>query len=46
MNQNINELPADGSSLPGAALLVFPVLLFTAIMGFSGVYPFVKKTAR
>ena len=46
MNQKIDELPAGGSSLPGAAVLVFLVLLFTDIMGFTDVFPFVKKTAR
>ena len=46
MNQKINELPAGGSSLLGAALLVFLVLLFTDIMGFTDVFHFVKKTAR
>jgi hypothetical protein len=46
MNQIIDELPAGGSSLPGAAVLVFLVLLFTDIMGFTDVFPFVKKTAR
>lgn len=46
MNQQIDELPAGGSSLLGAAVLVFLVLLFTDIMGFTDVFPFVKKTAR
>ena len=45
MNQKIDELPAGGSRLPGAPVLVFPVLLFTDIMGFTDVFPFVEKTA-
>jgi Family of unknown function (DUF6627) len=45
MNQIIDELPAGGSSPPGTAVLVILVLLFTAITGFTDVFPFVKKTA-
>lgn len=45
MNQKMEELPA-GSGIVGAALLVFLVLLFTDIMGYTDVFPFVKKTAR
>ena len=40
------QLPAGGSSLGtlgGAALIVFLVLLFTDIMGYTDVFPFVKK---
>lgn len=46
MNQNIDELPAGGSSVPGAAVLVFLVLLFTDFMEFTDDFPFVKRTAR
>ena len=45
MNQKIDELPAGGDIL-SVAVLVFLVLLFTDIMGWTDVFPFVKKTAR
>lgn len=45
MNQKMDELPA-GSGIVGAALVVFLVLLFTDVMGYTDVFPFVKKTAR
>jgi len=35
-------MPAGGSFV-GAVVLVFLVLLFTDIMGWTDVYPFVKK---
>ncbi len=41
----ISELPAGGDAL-GVVVLVFLVLLFTDIMGFTDVFPFVKKRAR
>jgi hypothetical protein len=41
----IDELPAGGDAL-GLVVLVFLVLLFTDIMGFTDIFPFVKKTAR
>lgn len=41
----IDELPAGGDAL-GLVVLVFLVLLFTDIMGFTDVFPFVKKRAR
>jgi hypothetical protein len=40
-----DELPAGGDAL-GVIVLVFLVLLFTDIMGFTDVFPFVKKRAR
>lgn len=43
---NIDQLPAGGdglSSLLGLAVLVFLVLLFTDIMGWTSVFPFTKK---
>lgn len=40
----IDELPAGGDVL-GIALFVFLVLLFTDIMGYTDIFPFVKKTA-
>ena len=45
MNQKMDEMPAGGDIL-GVAVLVFLVLLFTDIMGWTDVFPFVKKTAR
>ena len=44
----IKQLPAGGSALGtivGAALVVFIVLLITDIIGFTDVFPFVKKRA-
>ena len=38
----IDELPAGGDFL-GAAVIVFLVLLFTDIMGYTDIFPFVKK---
>lgn len=43
--KEIKQLPAGGSALGtivGAALIVFLVLLFTDIMGYTDVFPFVK----
>lgn len=47
--RHIDSLPAGGSTLGlivGVGLFVFLVLLATDILGFTDVYPFVKKTAR
>lgn len=44
--QRLEELPAGGADVLGVLLVVFLVLLFTDIMGFTDVFPFVKKTAR
>ena len=44
--KEIKQLPAGSSALGtivDAALIVFIVLLFTDIMGFTDVFPFVKK---
>jgi hypothetical protein len=41
----MDELPAGGN-LIGAAVFVFLVLLVTDILGFTDVFPFVKKTVR
>ena len=44
--KEIKQLPAGGSAfgtIVGAALIVFLVLLITDIMGFTDVFPFVKK---
>ena len=42
---HVRDLPAGGDVL-GVALVVFLVLLFTDIMGYTDVFPFVKKTAK
>ena len=44
--KEIKQLPAGGSAIGtivGAALIVFLVLLFTDIMGYTDVFPFVKS---
>ena len=45
LSQKMDDLPAGGDIL-GVAVLVFLVLLFTDIMGYTDVFPFVKKTAQ
>lgn len=42
---HMRDLPAGGDIL-GVALLIFLVLLFTDIMGYTHVFPFVKKTVH
>lgn len=47
--KHIDSLPAGGSALSlivGVGLFVFLVLLVTDILGFTDVFPFVKKTVR
>ena len=44
--QKMQELPAGGSDVLGVLLIVFLVLLFTDIMGYTDIFPFVKKTAK
>ena len=42
----LRELPAGGNAVGafiGAALIVFLVLLLTDILGYTDVFPFVKK---
>ncbi len=41
----LHELPAGGDVL-GVAVFLFLVLLVTDILGFTNVFPFVKKTVR
>ena len=46
---SIDPLPAGGDALGvilGVALIVFLVLLITDIMGYTDIFPFVKKTHR
>ena len=45
LNGHMKELPAGGDIL-GVALIVFLVLLFTDIMGYTDVFPVVKKTVH
>ena len=45
--QKMDELPSGGDgvgALVGAALIVFLVLLITDILGYTDIFPFVKKT--
>ena len=45
--EQIEQLPAGGNALGiilGTALVVFLVLLITDILGYTDVFPFVKKT--
>lgn len=46
MAQRMDEMPAGGSSIIGAAVFIFVVLLITDILGFTDVFPFVNNTAR
>ena len=46
MSERMAELPAGGNEIIGALVFVFLVLLFTDILGFTDVFPFVKKTVR
>jgi hypothetical protein len=45
LHGQIDQLPAGGSVV-GTAVFVFLVLLLTDILGFTDIFPFVKKTAR
>lgn len=45
INGRIQSLPAGGDVL-GIALIVFLVLLLTDILGYTDVFPFVKKTVH
>lgn len=42
---NMDQLPAGGDAL-GLLVFIFLVLLFTDIMGFTNVFPFVKHPQR
>ena len=41
----MDQLPAGGDAL-GIALVVFLVLLLTDILGYTDIFPFVKKTVK
>lgn len=45
LDGRLGELPAGGDVL-GIALVVFLVLLLTDILGYTNVFPFVKKTVH
>ena len=45
LNQKMDELPA-GAGVVEAILIVFLVLLITDLMGYTDVFPFVKKTVN
>lgn len=45
LNGHMQELPAGGDIL-GVAVLIFLVLLITDILGYTHVFPFVKKTVH
>jgi Family of unknown function (DUF6627) len=42
----IDQLPAGGSDILLLGVVVFLVLLFTDIMGYTDIFPFVKKHAQ
>ena len=45
LNEQLDELPAGGGIL-GAAVFVFVVLLITDVLGYTDIFPFVKKTVN
>ena len=45
LNEQLDELPAGGGIL-GIAVFIFVVLLITDILGYTEIFPFVKKTAK
>jgi len=44
--EQIGEQPAGGSSILGLAVLVFLILLLTDVLGYTDIFPFVKKPAK
>lgn len=44
--KQIDELPAAGVNVLGVAAMIFLVLLFTDILGFTNIFPFVVTTAQ
>lgn len=47
ISEKIDNLPAGGNGIGvivGALLIIFLVLLFTDIMGYTDIFPFVKST--
>ena len=45
LNEQLDQLPAGGS-IVGYSVFVFIVLLMTDIMGYTEIFPFVKKTVN
>ena len=45
LNEQFDQLPA-GSGILGYSVFVFLVLLMTDIMGYTEIFPFVKKTVK
>ena len=45
MNEQLDELPAGGGVL-GVAVFIFVVLLITDVLGYTEIFPFIKKTAK
>lgn len=45
MAGNLDQLPAGGDAL-GVVLFIFVLLLLTDILGYTDVFPFVKKTVH
>jgi hypothetical protein len=45
LNEQLDSLPAGGS-LIGYSVFIFLVLLMTDIMGYTEIFPFVKKTVK
>lgn len=46
MNDQMEQLPAGGNGVIGALVLIFLVLLLTDILGYTDIFPFVKKTVN
>ena len=48
LNKQLDELPAGGgvSGVLGIAVFVFLVLLITDLLGYTEIFPFVKKTVN
>ncbi|WP_455217062.1 PA2779 family protein [Kaarinaea lacus] len=45
LNEQLDQLPAGGTVL-GYAVFIFLVLLVTDILGYTDIFPFVKKTVN
>ena len=45
LNEQLDQLPAGGSII-GYSVFIFIVLLMTDIMGYTEIFPFVKKTVN
>lgn len=45
LNDQIDQLPAGGN-IVGALVFIFLVLLITDILGYTNIFPFIKKTVN